>query len=158
MRHRRHGSCLYIDRGGTYSYFLNCAGREVGEGRGGGGDAGGGAFFAKSVEKRDRRVVLRGDRSVVLSRARRHPGIRRRGEAEGVTYQAGEGAITAQPSPTATAPTAELRGERARDGAVSRDVEMQCRRASEAVYTHRGEAALASVRPTRHVKTLWLAR
>ena len=74
MRHRRHGSCLYVDRGGTYSYFLNCAGREVGEGRGGertNSSAARQTFFAKSVEKpSNRRVVLHGDRSVVLSRAR----------------------------------------------------------------------------------------
>ena len=86
--------------------------------------------------------------------------FRREGRrAERVTYQAGEGAHhrSVTESDRDRTDAHELRRRESRDGAVSRDVEIfprAWRHASVAVCTHRGEAALASVRPTRHVKTL----
>ena len=78
-----------------------------------------------------------------------------------MTYQAGEGAhhrsVTESDRDRADAHELEEARERGTERSVARSryFPVRGRRASEAVRTHRGEAALASVRPTRHVQTLW---
>jgi hypothetical protein len=77
-----------------------------------------------------------------------------------VTYQAGEGAhhrsVTESDRDRADAHELRKRESEGRSGQSRVEIfPVRGRRASEAVRTHRREAALASVRPTRHVQTLW---